>query len=187
MTVKRVRAPHEPDSQRLFIALWPPPELAQRLAQVSAMLQAACGGRPVPLSNQHITLAFLGGVPAVRIAQVQRMLRSAAAEAFTLQIDKLSYRRRGGMVWARAARVPAALDALVQGLRSALAALGFVLEDRAFVPHITLLRDARKPASLPELALPDWHVNALTLVRSHLDNHGARYEVVFRVPLAGQG
>lgn len=185
MTVKRVSAPRQPAHQRLFIALWPPPALAQRLAHVSTLLHAACGGRRVPLSNQHITLVFLGDVQTTDNAKVRRILRSAAAEAFTLQIDKLSYRRRGGMMWARAAQVPEALDALVRRLRSALAAQGFVIDDRAFVPHITLLRDAHKPTQLPVLTLPDWHVGELTLVRSNLDNHGARYEIMFRVPLAG--
>jgi 2'-5' RNA ligase len=171
---------------RLFVALWPSAPVAQRLAQLTSVLHDECGGRKIIQQNQHITTVFLGGVTADRVADVQGAMRAAAGQAFELQLDAVAYRRRGGMLWARAAQMPDELDTLVRKLRAALGERGFSIEDRAFVPHVTLLRDARKPVlSLSHTLQARWHVNELTLVRSHLENGGARYEVVHRVPLSG--
>lgn len=134
--------------------------------------------------NQHITVVFLGDVAAERSAELQGAMRAAAGPAFELQLDGVEYRRRGGMLWARATQVPDALVTVVGKLRASLGELGFATEDRALVPHVTLLRDARKPA-LSHTLQAHWRVNELTLVRSHLDSSGARYEVVYRVPLPG--
>jgi 2'-5' RNA ligase len=168
--------------QRLFIALWPSAPVAQRLAQLTSALHEDCGGRKIIQQNQHITVVFLGGVAIGRSAEVQDAMRAAAGLAFELQLDAVAYRRRGGMLWARATQVPDALDTIVRQLRATLDQRGFSIEDRAFVPHVTLLRDARKPAQLHTLQAR-WRVNELTMVRSHLDSGGARYEIVHRVPL----
>jgi RNA 2',3'-cyclic 3'-phosphodiesterase len=175
---------HASVRHRLFIALWPTAAVAQHLARLTSALQAEYGGRKIIQKNQHITVVFLGGITIDRIADVQGAMRAAAGQAFELQLDAVEYRRRGGMLWARATQVPDALDTLVRRLRASLRDLGFAIEVRAFVPHVTLLRDARKPAQLGTLQAR-WRVNELTLVRSHLDNSGTRYEVVFRVPLPG--
>jgi 2'-5' RNA ligase len=167
----------------LFIALWPSAPVAQRLAALTSALHAECGGRIISQQNQHITVVFLGDVQVERSTDVQRAMCAVAGASFELELDVIEYRKRGGMLWARATQVPHTLAALVNGLRAALIDLGFSVEDRAFVPHVTLLRDARKPARLDALQ-ESWRVNELTLVRSHLDRNGARYEVVCRVPLA---
>jgi len=174
-----------PERPRLFLALWPPPVVTRRLAQVTAALHAQCGGRSVSSENQHITAVFLGAVAATRMSDIECVMRAAACERFELTLDRLQYRKRGGMLWARAAQTPQALDALVRRLRAALAALGFAIEARAFVAHVTLLRDAKKPAAMPQFAPMHWPVDALALVRSTPGHGGARYETVFRVPLAG--
>jgi 2'-5' RNA ligase len=176
--------PRAPVQYRLFVALWPAASVAQRLEQFTAALSDECGGRRIVQQNQHITVVFLGSVTADRVAEVQGAMRAAAGRVFELQLDAVEYRRRGGMLWARATQVPDELDTLVRKLRTRLSELGFSIEDRAFVPHITLLRDARKPAELHTLQAR-WRVDELTLVRSHLDSGGARYEVVHRVPLSG--
>lgn len=135
------------------------------------------------MQNLHITLAFLGNVSAARAQQVRHAIRSASGPGFELWLDQVQYRNRGGMVWMRANVVPPALAQCVLRLRTALLALEFTVEDRAFIPHITLLRDARRPARLPEIAPAAWLVSEVTLVRSILERSGARYEIDLRVPL----
>lgn len=110
-------------------------------------------------------------------------MRAAAGPAFELQLDAVEHRRRDGMLWARATQSPATLDTLVRKLRASLGELGFATEDRAFLPHVTLLRDARKPVQSHALQV-HWRVSELTLVRSHLDGRGARYEIIHRLPLS---
>ena len=165
------------------MALWSTAEVARQLVRITAALHAEYGGRKIAPQNQHITVVFLGEVGVDRVAEVQRAMQAAAGTPFELTLDKVEYRKRGGMLWARAMQVPDALSLLVNRLRTALIELGFTVEDRAFVPHVTLLRDARKPLQSAALNAR-WRVEELTLVRSHLDRHGARYEVICRVPLA---
>jgi RNA 2',3'-cyclic 3'-phosphodiesterase len=172
---------------RLFIALWPPQPVLQQLAEIAAALHIACGGYKITQQNQHITVVFLGGVMPGCVAHVQRALHASTGQQFELELDVIEHRRRGGLIWARATRVPDALDGLVNDLRSTLRGHGFNAEDRRFVPHVTLLRDARKPYSMPEYAPARWHADEITLVRSHLERRGARYEIVCRVPLAAHG
>jgi 2'-5' RNA ligase len=54
---------------------------------------------------------------------------------------------------------------LVSALEGALRVAGFNLEDRAWRPHISLLREARRPETLPEMAL-QWPVREFVLVES---------------------
>jgi len=168
---------------RLFIALWPSAAAARQLANLTDALHAECGGRKIPRANQHVTVAFLGNVAAEGMVDVQQAMHQSVTHSFELQLDAVEYRKRGGMLWARASRVPEALDALVQQLRVRLGDAGFSVEDRAFVPHVTLLRDAQKPAHLNIPLHLNWQAHELTLVRSHLDRHAARYDVVYRVAL----
>jgi RNA 2',3'-cyclic 3'-phosphodiesterase len=161
---------------RLFIALWPSVPVARELVQLTTALHAECGGRKIIEQNQHVTVVFLGDIKIDQRAMVERAMQRAAGAPFDLQLDAIEYRKRGGLLWARALRVPDALTALVSGLRTALGELGFMVEDRAFLPHVTLLRDAVKPARATAFQAA-WRVDELTLVRSHLDGKGARYEM----------
>ena len=68
------------------------------------------------------------------------------------------------------------LARLAADLHAALAAAGFALEPRPFAAHVTLLRKARAPRSLPLLPPLAWPVDAFTLVASSLSAGGSRYE-----------
>jgi RNA 2',3'-cyclic 3'-phosphodiesterase len=175
--------PRACERQRLFIALWPSARVARQLAGLTTALHAECGGRKIIQQNQHITVSFLGDVAPDQMAVVREAMQTSAGDAFTLQLTALEYRRRGGMVWARATQVPAGLASLADALRAALSERGFSVEHRVLLPHVTLLRDAHQPAWLETLLL-QWRVDELTLVQSHLARGGSRYEVIHRVPLA---
>ena len=74
---------------RLFFALPCPSGIA---AQIDAWRQDQhFVGRPVPTTNLHVTLAFLGQVPESRLQQLQRVPpRLALADlAFDLHLDRL--------------------------------------------------------------------------------------------------
>lgn len=68
-------------------------------------------------------------------------------------------------------------------LRSALREFGVRVDERRFAPHLTLMRDARRPARLPDMMPVPWQAEEIALVRSCLDRGGARYDIVARVPL----
>lgn len=171
---------------RLFYALWPPPTLAHALAERAARLHGACGGRRMRTETLHLTLAFLGEVDMARLAALEDVGARAAGAAprFRLTIDAAGYWAHNRIVWIGCRATPAPLGELVGRLREALQADGFRVEARAFVAHLTVLRNARCPAS-PEAPAPplEWPVEELRLVRSQLAPAGAGYSVQARWPL----
>jgi 2'-5' RNA ligase len=167
---------------RVFFAVWPDAASAQALHQVARTAADICGGRIMRRDGMHVTLAFLGDIPAERVAAATRVADGIAAEAFTLTLDRLGYWRHNRILWAGGVspRLTFVAAALVDGLRAA----DFALDARPFVPHLTLLRDAYcgEPPPLPPGI--GWSVNEFVLAESRLSGDGARYEIVGRWPLA---
>lgn len=171
-------------AQRLFFALWPPDEVARALHAAARQAHAACGGRLMRRDTLHITLAFLGDVPAARLGEAEAAATAVTAAAFVLELDQLAHWRHNRIVWAGCSAPPAALEQLADGLGHCLRDAGFRLEARRFAAHATLLRNATG-AALPALdAAIRWPVADFALVASHGGAAGSRYEVLRRWPLA---
>ncbi len=159
---------------RLFFALWPDAAARSALARYAQDAQAACGGRLMRPPNLHVTLAFIGDVDAARLDAILAAASTVAPRRLVLDIDRVEYWRHNRIVWAGASAVPDALVALVDELRAALDAAGVRYDRKAWVPHATLLRDARA-AALPPLAPVAWPVEGFVLVKSV---PGADYAIV---------
>ena len=80
---------------------------------------------------------------------------------------------------------PEALHALVAQLERALAAAGFRCDRRPYVPHITLLRDARRAPSEGRTSPVRWPVEEFVLVESVQLERARVYEALHRWPLGG--
>jgi 2'-5' RNA ligase len=165
---------------RLFFALWPPPETARALAAWAREVQQQTGGRATAEETIHLTLAFLGDTdPAKAIAAAQR-LRGAR---FDLPVDTSQYWKHNKIVWVGPRTIPPTLQDLVTQLHQTLTEEAFVLEKRAFAAHITLLRKASPPQSLPELPPLRWPAHDFVLVHSKPTATGSRYETLERFQL----
>ena len=162
---------------RLFFALWPQERVRRQLAHWRQELRAACGGRPIPDANLHLTLAFLGSVDDVRLAEVERAADSVSMRACTLALDQPGWWKRNRIAWAGASVIPVELEALVTGLRGALERAGIDFDAKGFVSHVTLLRDAHEPRALPVLSPIEWVVDGFALVQSITRERGSEYEV----------
>jgi 2'-5' RNA ligase len=162
---------------RFFFAAWPPPATAAALAQWARGLQ----GRPTPAEKIHLTLAFLGAVQPDKAIAAARRVR---ARAHALPIEIAQYWKHNQIVWAGPRDTPAALTALVDALHIELYRAEYILERRPFAAHVTLLRKAPAPASLPPLPAVDWPVHELVLASSTVSSNGSTYAIVERFPLA---
>jgi 2'-5' RNA ligase len=171
-------------SQRLFIALWPPSAAAARLAAVAEAMARGDGGRPMPAEKIHLTLAFLGEVPELRVAAALEAARAASFAPFMVRLDRLGGFRRAKVGWAGSSRPSAKLLALQAALDGQLRARDFGLEARPFAPHVTLVRKIERPVAagtiVPAVA---WRADALTLVRT-LPGSG-RYVALAEIRAAG--
>ena len=174
---------------RLFIAFEIPDPVKAELEKSASLLRAACtrGAFP-PRENYHITLAFLGEVPAERMEDITSAMDSCVCGPVPLTIGQLGrFRRDGGDVIWRAVRAPDALARLHQRLTAALTAKGFAVEEEmGFKPHLTLARQAvmREDAllSLMSKNLPDLPFTAghMTLMRSQRVGSQLSYTPVYR-------
>ncbi|HYS74479.1 MAG TPA: RNA 2',3'-cyclic phosphodiesterase [Burkholderiales bacterium] len=162
---------------RLFVALWPDDAVRAQLARWSRELHALCGGRATPPENLHVTLAFLGGIEDARVAEVERAAGEVAPQAVSLVLDQPGYWKKNRIAWAGASSVPRELDAMVVELREALSRAEVRFDAKAFVSHVTLLRDAREPRAMPALAPIEWRLDGFALVQSVALPRGSRYEI----------
>lgn len=149
---------------RLFFALWPDADAARALARLGAELAARCGGRAVPESKIHLTLAFLGEVGSQRAAELLEF--SLRGRAFELRLDHAGAFRKARVAWAGVDPAPAGLLELQAALAARLRESGFELEDRQFAPHVTLVR--RIERGLERLAVEPvaWRAREAALVES---------------------
>lgn len=166
------------DVARVFFALWPDAEVRDALAALACGVQAECGGRATRADKIHLTLFFVGQVERSRLPGLQAAASTVRSVPFELVVDHLGYFRRARIAWA-GATCPPALATSVASLTGKLVAEGIAAEDRPFVPHITLAREAlRKPTNtLIEPVI--WRVRDFVLVESQRGFDGA-YQVLQR-------
>jgi 2'-5' RNA ligase len=191
-------------SVRVFVAVELPEGLRAALEGVQARLAAArLPLRLVRPEGIHLTLAFIGAIPATRVPALTRAIEQAATglAVFTLRAEGLGMfpnARRPRVVWVGIQGDPAPrarLDALHAALVPALAAAGFTADPR-FDPHLTLARVTDRATAaevaaigptVQGLTLPtglDFTVAHVSLMQSDLRPGGAVYTRLAAVPLA---
>lgn len=160
---------------RLFLALWPAPRVRQALAACRDLTAWPAGASPTATEHLHLTLHFIGAVPAARVDAVAAGLRVPLA-AFDLQLDGTGI-WHGGIAVLQPGVVPDRLLQLHASLAEALRRLQLPVETRAFHPHVTLARRAGRLAPLAPAAPLRWPVAGYALVQSL---GGGRYRVLRR-------
>lgn len=161
--------------RRVFFALWPPPPTLDRLDGLARALEAHGGGRRMRRDSLHLTLAFIGAVEEDRLPVLAGAASTVRAPAGAFALDTLGHWPHKQIAWAGCHALPSCLRRLSAELADALRAAGFDLEQRPFVPHVTLLRNARAGRLLPLGEPVAWPVERFSLVESHLHPSGAHY------------
>jgi len=172
--------------QRLFFALWPDDSLRCTLYKVTRRPVRLSGGRPVPPSNFHITLAFLGSLDTAGELQARQAADSVAGQSFELQLDRLGFWPEPGMLWMGAIQVPVAVRTLAADLAKALRMRGLEPDSKPFMPHVTLARKVVKPGQLGELRPLRWPVREFALLRSFTHARASEYQPLAIWPLGSK-
>jgi 2'-5' RNA ligase len=155
--------------RNLFFALSPDPPLRKALAAHVTRLHAEWGGRVVAPAKLHMTLLFLDALPAPLPPEIVDAARAAAEtiaqRPFDLVIDRADrFSRHVG--WLGCSQVPPALPTLHDTLAEATRARGVpVRREPRYVPHVTALRDPKRPVPHAIDPLP-WRVGHFELMAS---------------------
>ncbi|MCO6440972.1 MAG: RNA 2',3'-cyclic phosphodiesterase [Nitrococcus mobilis] len=167
-------------TQRLFLALWP--DETVRCAVAGLARELIPDGRLVPPENLHVTLAFLGDVPGEAMPRVRAVGANLLGSGFALELDWIGCWPRPRISWIAPSYTPALLVQLHCELRRALRKAGFPAPARRFAPHMTLARRSA-PHAFHNVTPVVWSIERIALVRSHLEQTGARYEILYEWPL----
>ena len=189
---------------RAFIAVDLPPDLQERLAEVTKELKMQMGDVPVrwvPAKNMHLTLKFLGDVSLSNLNVLQDILRGEAMDREQMVISlggvgafpKIRHPR---VVWV-GVEGPPELISLQRGVDNQTARVGYSRERKPFLPHITLGRVSRN-ATPEQVRIVGEVLNTLNigyvgtarikgvhLYRSDLQSSGAVYSQIFSAPFGG--
>ena len=171
--------PGTADERRCFFAVWPDADVRARLADWAEAARVSPPARRVPPASLHITLVFLGVLDGPQLDAVREVGANTAWAGATLMLDRIAFWKRSRIVWAGSRDGCPALSALAEDLRGRLRRLGFAVEERPFLPHVTLYRKAhRKPRW--EQRRVEWRMDGFCLAESRLSPAGAQYSVLDR-------
>jgi RNA 2',3'-cyclic 3'-phosphodiesterase len=161
---------------RLFVAIWPPDDVLDRLADMDRPKDQ--GVKWVPQENLHITLRFLGDADIDEVVdRLDQVLLPAATAVVGPAFDLLGERSLISPV--------TGVDELAAVVQQALRGLGTERERKRFQGHITvarLARRARPNRSAGRRFDATFDVTEVALVASTLSDTGAVYETVATWP-----
>jgi 2'-5' RNA ligase len=191
---------------RLFVAVFPPPEVVERLTEAARGLAGGLSPRAVAWTRPeqiHLTLNFLGHVERTKVEEFQRAVAAACrrGESLLLRARGLGCfpsPARARILWAGLGGAVATAEELKGSLDESLAPLGYVQDTRPFQPHLTIGRvkslnggDRRHlTATLPQWREADfgsWTAERVDLMQSVLSPAGSEYSSVQSFPLPGPG
>ena len=129
---------------RLFVALDIPEDVRAAIGTLIAKLRVVCrSARWVRIEGAHITMKFIGEVPAEKAEDIKAGLASVPFSTPIQMIFRgLGFfpdERRPRVLWA-GIEANADLGALAAATETALEPLGIARERRVFSPHLTLAR-----------------------------------------------
>lgn len=151
--------------RRLFFALWPPAPVIAAIQRLQTQLGP---GRATPVAKLHVTLAFHGLCDQATYQQLLSRAEQVHLPAPRLVFDQLGGPMSSGVTWLGMSQPPAPLVQLAAALASP------DLEDRPYVPHITLLRQSQPPPVTAVTPLI-WRARQFSLVESGVQGVAGGY------------
>jgi 2'-5' RNA ligase len=173
LMVRRLRRRQEavvgPATDRLFLAVVPDAETADRIAQTARHLRVSHGlsGKPLRPEHFHVTLCHIEdgvGLTPGKVEEVSACAARVEMPSFRVCFDRAESFRNGALVL-RGDDGTIGLDILQQRLSDAFD--GEPRKARSFTPHVTLLRDGHRVPEQPIEPI-EWTVREVVLVHSLL-------------------
>lgn len=170
--------------KRLFIGLDIPEKIKKTLSETPLFLKNV---NPIPSSNLHLTLLFLGELSEDFIHDIHHGLLEIQANPFDLKIKGVGYFAKGKKVkilWAGLEKNNELFE-LQRKVKKTFSDFN-LSHEKKFMPHITLARLQNTPLQKIQpflennamLKLNEFKVSEFCLFQSHLTKHGSQYEII---------
>ncbi len=158
---------------RLFFALEPRAQIRQEMHAIQQRLNVT--GRAIPVTQFHVTLAFLGMQESVLIPKLCEMAAQISFVPCSLVLDRLDTFRRSDVLWLGAEVIPAVLNDFRCALITGLADAGIRFDRKAWKPHVSLYRRLRKPLPIMDTVPVIWPLDGFSLIESVSVKNGVEY------------
>ena len=180
---------------RLFIAVFPPPQIQRAVYQATAPLRARAGSVSwVPPDQMHITMRFLGEADDAQCERATQVMRDVAAQharfgAALGGFGAFPSAKRARVLWLGMMQGAEPMRLLATALEEGLDGLGFEPFEESFEPHLTVGRVTTPSdwtARLIDATAPEarFQVDRLVLVKSTPRSKGSHYQILAEAPLA---
>ena len=172
--------------QRLFIAVILSEETQENLAKVQSQCAKLLGLSQesfIEKKKFHLTLNFLGAVEEGKISKLTGNLKKhAELKRFEFSLNRMiafPNAEKPSVIALSGSVGNSPLSYLQSRITMNLKDLGFPLESRVFVPHVTLFRLKRESLTVKLETLPQWtcdfQVNQFALFESQTVNAKSHY------------
>jgi RNA 2',3'-cyclic 3'-phosphodiesterase len=143
--------------------------------------------RLVPLENLHVTIAFLGSIPAAETHAIGDALRAAVDGVANPVLTPVRYRETRSVGMLVLDDEEGRATQIAEDAHRRLAGLGvYEPERRKWLPHLTVVRFRDRPRLAPPIPdLGPVRMSDAAVYMSRLRAGGAQYEVLESVPLGG--
>ena len=188
--MKEQRAREDTIRMRLFLGI---PITGEALEEAKRIIPALGSqtGKITPISNLHMTLAFLGETPEEKLKTIDDGVKNVvkAADAFCVSLEGLDSFPKSGILFLAARDSEGKLNMLAAGIRKTLEREGFRLDPRKFKPHITLKRRCSEEEICRlckniQVAPKELWVREVSLYQSQLTPAGPQYQICRSYQLA---
>jgi 2'-5' RNA ligase len=184
--------------RRVFIAINLPESLKEKLAKFEKNFPEL-PAKWVKKENLHLTLVFLGYLKDFHLEKVKEIVKETVKDfsPFSVFLKKVCFgppkTLPPRLVWVELEKNEV-LENLVKKLQEKLKEnkIPFVVENREFLPHITLARIKKwefqrmEPEERPrinEIIKDSFEVKSVEVMQSHLKRSGAEYTILYSTPL----
>ncbi len=165
--------------KRLFFALWP--EQSTRQQCVNVITKFNCVGRPMALTNLHVTLLFLGRITSKQQASLVKEAVQLRTSPARLTFDHLSFWKKPAVLCLTTNRTDQHILQLNQQLTAIAKQHQINIDERPFKPHITLIKKVHQPIHI-DFEPVFWRSDGFCLVESRSTDNGVDYEILEHWP-----
>ncbi len=154
---------------RLFIGINFQDEIKEIInISINTIKSKTIRGRFVDKDNIHLTLVFIGECDEASLNRIKNVMDEISIDPFKIKLNDLGRfeRKQGDIVWI-GLEENSTLSRIVYQLEEVLRREGFTIEQRPYIPHVTLGRKVKFLGEFPqvEFNIPI-NISSLSLMES---------------------